>query len=179
MRFMVERFLQGLERFDAWICAWCSRIVGILMAIIASIMFIAVLMRYVFNAPIPWSEDMTGFFLVWMVLLGAAPAMRDRLHVSIDILIEKIPERAQVVGRILGLLIVCFVIWIMVTYGFPFAMKAMNRVMSSLEWLKFGYAYLALPIGYGLMLPICLELIIKDLLKLRELTRASGRRSAR
>ena len=150
-----------------------------LMAIIASIMFIAVMMRYVFNAPIPWSEDMTGFFLVWMVLLGAAPAMRDRLPVSIDLLIEKIPGRAQVIGLILGLLIICFVIWIMVTYGFPFAMKAMNRVMSSLEWLKFGYAYLALPIGYGLMLPVCLELIIKDVLRLRELVRTTRTRSAR
>lgn len=155
--------IDALERFNSRICQWCSTIVGVLIGVIASIMFIAVTMRYVFNAPIPWSEDMTGFFLVWMVLIGAAPALRDHLHVSIDLIIEKLPIMIQTIFRMISLLIISFVIWIMIYYGFPFAMKAMNRVMPSLEWLKFGYAYLALPVGYGLMIPVALELLLKDL----------------
>ena len=173
----MKNFFHVLEKFNAKLCQWCNTLVGVLMGVIAIIMFSAVVLRYVVNSPIPWSEDMTGFFLVWLVLLGAAPAMRNKLHVSIDLVVDKLPVKLQVISRLLSLLIICFVIWIMVYYGFPFAFKAMNRVMPSLEWLKFGYAYLALPIGYSLMLPICLELFINDYVTIKQLITSSRARN--
>ena len=46
----------------------------------------AVFMRYVMNAPLRWSEDVTGWLLVSLIMLGAAEAYRRNTHISIDLL---------------------------------------------------------------------------------------------
>ena len=46
----------------------------------------AVFMRYVVNAPLRWSEDVTGWLLVSLIMLGAAEAYRRNAHISIDLL---------------------------------------------------------------------------------------------
>ena len=46
----------------------------------------AVFMRYVMNTPLRWSDDVTGWLLVSLIMLGAAEAYRRNAHISIDLL---------------------------------------------------------------------------------------------
>ncbi|MFQ3621347.1 MAG: TRAP transporter small permease subunit, partial [Spirochaetales bacterium] len=82
-------------------------------------MFSAVFFRYVLVSPIVWSEEITGFFLVWMVLLGAPVGYRTKEHVAIDFLTKKIPLHYQPFIRILHALIILFVSGIIVFFGLP------------------------------------------------------------
>jgi len=45
----------------------------------------AVVMRYLVNRPLLWSEDVTGWMLVALVMLGAAEAYRRGDHIAIDL----------------------------------------------------------------------------------------------
>ena len=48
--------------------------------------------RYVLNDPSPYSEEAARYLFVGAVFFGAAAAVRDRSHVGIPILVEKLPR---------------------------------------------------------------------------------------
>ena len=47
---------------------------------------LAVVMRYVFNDPLIWGEELIVALLTWMVFLGAAAAVRSQMHIRIDVM---------------------------------------------------------------------------------------------
>lgn len=55
----------------------------------------AVVMRYVFNAPLLWSDELTGYLLVALVMLGAAEAYRKGDHIGVDLLSSKARGRLK------------------------------------------------------------------------------------
>lgn len=142
-------------------CTILTKVIGVILGLISVILFYSVVMRYVFNNPVTWTEDSANFLMVWMVLLGAPIGLRAGSHVSIELLIEKLPQLISKIVQTFVILIIMYVCWIILRYGWSFAMKGMRRIVPSLEWLKFGYAYMALPVGYGLMILICIEQLLK------------------
>ena len=65
----------------------------LLLAAMVAIVFAQVVARYVFNHSFPGADEAATFAQIWMVLLGAGYAMRQRLHVAIELVIERLPER--------------------------------------------------------------------------------------
>ena len=53
---------------------------------IAVMVIVAVLLRYVFNNPLTWGEELIVALLTWMVFIGAASASRAQMHIRIDAL---------------------------------------------------------------------------------------------
>jgi len=158
-----------LVRLNDVLCQVCSLVVTIGLAAISVILFAAVSSRYFFNNPITWAEDATCFLLVWMVLAGSVVAMRKRDHVAIDLLVEKFPSGVRHFLKIAVSLTIIYVCWFMVWYGVSFTKMGMQRIIPSMDWLKFGYAYLALPVGFLLLGIVCLELLVKDMIDFKQL----------
>lgn len=155
------------SRLNDLICFVCSTVVTVSLSAISAILFAAVTSRYFLNNPITWAEDATCFLLVWMVLAGSVVAMRKRDHVAIDLLVEKLPPIINQILKIVVTLTILYVCWFMVWHGVSFTKMGMQRIIPSMDWLKFGYAYLALPVGFFLLALICLELLVDDLIGLR------------
>ncbi|MDE4176621.1 TRAP transporter small permease [Phaeobacter sp. PT47_59] len=55
----------------------------------------AVFMRYLVNRPLPWSDDVTGWMLVSLIMLGAAEAYRRNAHIAIDLVTTQLNPRAS------------------------------------------------------------------------------------
>lgn len=53
---------------------------------IAVMVIVAVALRYVFNNPLTWGEELIVALLTWMVFIGAASATRAQMHIRIDAL---------------------------------------------------------------------------------------------
>lgn len=49
----------------------------------------SVVLRYVFNAAPVWVDELVGFTLVGIVLLGAAATLRDGEHIAVDLLTSR------------------------------------------------------------------------------------------
>ena len=56
-------------------------------------------MRYVFNAPFVWQEEVQMILVVWIVFWGASAAFRTGNHIAIEILVDALPEKAQRIIR--------------------------------------------------------------------------------
>ncbi|BCJ86764.1 TRAP transporter small permease [Effusibacillus dendaii] len=59
------------------------------------LMFYEVVMRYVFNSPTTWVNEISTMFVVWGVLLGLSLGLRDNHHISVDILYEFLPGKVR------------------------------------------------------------------------------------
>jgi TRAP-type C4-dicarboxylate transport system permease small subunit len=53
---------------------------------IASLVLLAVVLRYVFNDPLTWGEELIVGLFTWMVFIGAAAAIRSHMHIRIDVI---------------------------------------------------------------------------------------------
>jgi TRAP-type C4-dicarboxylate transport system permease small subunit len=56
-----------------------------LLAVVSCLGLYQVLVRFVFNQPSPWTEELIGRLLIWTVMLGVAAAFRQGALVSVDV----------------------------------------------------------------------------------------------
>ena len=68
---------------------------GILLAVVWQ-----VISRYVLKDPASVTEELSRFFLIWIGLLGAAYAYRQKVHLGFNLIVEKQP--AERPGRSFG-----------------------------------------------------------------------------
>lgn len=55
----------------------------------------SVFRRYVLGHPLTWSDELSGFLVVAIVMLGAAEVLRKGEHVSVDVFSEKATGRKR------------------------------------------------------------------------------------
>ncbi|TEA79998.1 TRAP transporter small permease [Allopusillimonas ginsengisoli] len=65
------------------------------LAAVSVIITINVIMRYVFNASLSWSTELSGGLLVWITFLGAYRCSREQTHLSISLLSEHCSPRTR------------------------------------------------------------------------------------
>ena len=66
-----------------------------LMAGIVLVVSWQVLSRYVLNDPSSVTEEIARFLLVWISILGASYAYRTRMHLGLDLMVQKLPAESQ------------------------------------------------------------------------------------
>lgn len=109
-----------------------------------------------------WTEEAARFCLVWMIMLGAAIAVRMRAHFDIDLL----PEAKTVRGKMFARLVVdvtvaafaAIFLWISAIYAFD----AKNEV-SEITEMSMALMYVAFPLSAAGWLLFLGEQIYDDL----------------
>lgn len=147
----------GLGRINDGVCRICTALIMFLLAAIVVILFGSVFWRYVFNDPISWSEDAALLCMVWMALLGAPVGLRHGGHVAMEMVLNLFPGQVIRGLRALISLVVLATAVTVVLYGGGFVKQGFARIIPSMDWLSQGYVYLALPVGFALLIPICLQ----------------------
>lgn len=61
---------------------------ALLLVLTLGITGFSVIRRYVFGQPVTWTDELSGFLVVAIVMLGAAEVLRRDEHVSVDIVSE-------------------------------------------------------------------------------------------
>ena len=157
---MVGAAITGLGWINDGVRRICSWLLIALLVAIVVILFGSVFWRYFLNDPITWSEDAALLCMVWMTLLGAPVGLRQGGHVAMEMLLNAFPAAAIRWLRVLINLVILGTALVVVFYGAPFVKQGMARIIPSMDWLHQGYVYLALPVGFALLIPICLENIL-------------------
>ena len=126
------------------------RVVEIVLIGLLAIMLVAVSVqvagRYVFNYSIPGADEVATFAQIWMVLLGAGYAMRMRLHVSIELVVERLPP---LVARALLVPVAALCLWFLwVVFEGGLLLMEVGAIQTSPSLqLSMDMPYAMLPIG--------------------------------
>jgi TRAP-type transport system small permease protein len=63
-------------------------VVSLSLIALVVVVFLQVFYRYIFAAPITWSEEMARFIFVWIALMGTFLALKSKGHISIETFIN-------------------------------------------------------------------------------------------
>jgi TRAP-type C4-dicarboxylate transport system permease small subunit len=55
--------------------------------------------RYVLEQSGVWAPELAGIIFAWVVFLGASAAWKRGMHISIDVLVRRLPTAGQAVAR--------------------------------------------------------------------------------
>jgi TRAP-type C4-dicarboxylate transport system permease small subunit len=76
---------------------------------ISAVIFAQILLRNLFSIGFPWADELSRFLHIALVFLTVPVLYRERIIFKIDILIERLPERIQIVaGAFTSLICVSF-----------------------------------------------------------------------
>lgn len=63
-----------------------------LVAVLVLFLTISVVVRYVFNIGMAWSDEFARIVFVWVVFLGFAVAIRHRGNIGVELLVDRMPS---------------------------------------------------------------------------------------
>ena len=82
--------MQALRRLDRALARLEDAAITVIVAAMAVLLGVGVVLRYVFNDPLTWSEEFVVTIFVWSVMLGVPSALRSRMHIRIDALVLRL-----------------------------------------------------------------------------------------
>jgi TRAP-type C4-dicarboxylate transport system permease small subunit len=140
---MLHRFDRALLGANRW------ALIAILAAM-AVMVFANVALRFTSDRSLLWVEEASRYLMIWLTFLGGGPVLRYGGHLGIDTLQEALPRHAAAIrvaifAILLGFFV--FMVWVGVRYA-AFAWQQTTPVMQ----IPIGAVYLAIPIGFALMI---------------------------
>ncbi|WP_137893388.1 TRAP transporter small permease [Ramlibacter sp. 2FC] len=70
-----------------------------LLAVMVVLVFGNVVLRYAFNSGIVFSEEVSRFVFMWLTLIGALVVMKDKAHLGMSSLVDRLGETGQRICR--------------------------------------------------------------------------------
>jgi TRAP-type C4-dicarboxylate transport system permease small subunit len=137
----------GLDRLVAGMEAG---VIVVLVCVLTAVTFAQVAARYVLGDPLIWSEEAARYLFVWVSMIGAALALREGGHFGLDLLIRRVPALKPALGPMVTLVTSVFLVILLKT-GIDETKLASVQFAMTFP-MRMQWAYLALPIGAGLML---------------------------
>lgn len=123
---------------------------------------IQIIARVFFDA-LSWSEEITRYLLVWSTFIGAGCVYKKRGHINMSIIQDRFTGNGKKAVQLLVQLICCAFFVIAVYYGVIYMMKQGGQRSPALG-IKMSTMYMAIPIGFGIMLLHGVNIIAEILL---------------
>jgi TRAP-type C4-dicarboxylate transport system permease small subunit len=133
-----------------------------LSALIALVVFLQVVFRYLLRQPLFWSEELPRYLLIWMSFLAAALAQKSEAHINITLAIAPLPPAWRRAIRILTTLIILAFLGVLVYSGALVVGITIHHRSTALQ-IPMAAVYLALPVGAALMMLYLALQIVHDL----------------
>ena len=119
----MKKILKWLDdNIELYICVF-------LMSFMTLLVFVQVVMRYVFNNSLSWSEELARYTFIWLIYIGISYGCKLRKHIKID---------------------AAFAVYITYT-GFFYSMEQIQFDMRSAALkIPYQYIYMSTVVGFGL-----------------------------
>ncbi|MHB9099034.1 MAG: TRAP transporter small permease [Syntrophales bacterium] len=124
-----------------------------LVTLMALLVIAQVILRYVFNNPLTWSEELARFAFIFLAFIGIGAAYGRRRHMSIDAVLIELPPRLRriVEVSVAGLATAFLVAVIGITARTILDLYRMEVTTPALE-LPMAYIYLIIPLGLSALI---------------------------
>ena len=129
-----------------------TRILSVVLIFLMAVMVLdvtwQVFTRFILRDPSGFTEELAGFLLIWIGLLGASYAYYVKAHLGIDVLTSGLSGVKRKISEILVAgTVLLFALFVLVMGGWrlvdlTFTLKQISPVMG----IPMGYIYLVLPL---------------------------------
>ncbi len=124
----------------------------VLLVSVTSIAGLSVFCRYVLNNPIHWSEEISRYILIWLTMVAASIAIKERSHIRLTAFVGRLPNFISIIIEIVILLIIIGVLIIVTKYSWIMVVKNSSRTYSPSIAISMIWPHTALPVGFSLII---------------------------
>ena len=143
--------IETLRKLDEFLEKALHYISGLLLMTIATIVFVAVVMRYVFNEPPLWADEAPRVFFLWMTYLGIAVATKRGRNIRVTHFIDKFAPKPRVILETFMHCLVLIMLGTLIWYSIPILKLQAGGSMLSTGW-SFLWLFTPVTVGSILML---------------------------
>jgi len=151
---MIEPHLAGNDRStrESVDLRILTLIGSLLLAATVSLTFGQVLLRYFFNNPQTWAEEVGRYLFIWITFLGAAVAFARDTHIRVDAVIALLGSKVARRGDLFRRLVEAAAVAMLLYSGILVAWKHRNASFYTMPDMPQVIFYFAVPVGSALAL---------------------------
>lgn len=153
--------MKALERVSAALAQAAGTLAKLLLSFVVCILFLQVVLRFGFNAALPWPEEASRYAMIWVVMLVGSALVRDEQLITVDFFDRFWPRRVIAVRNVLYRVLLFVVLAVLMVEGWKQAATAWPRTTAATQ-ISWFWPYLAVPLGAGLMLFQMAFLVVRD-----------------
>jgi TRAP-type C4-dicarboxylate transport system permease small subunit len=120
-----------------------------LMGILVLDVLWQVISRYILRSPSSFTDELARFLLIWVGILGAAYATGKKMHLAIDIIINRFDiKRRRLIDILINAVIALFALCVMIIGGIHlmFILLKLGNTSAALS-LPIGFVYSVIPLS--------------------------------
>ena len=106
-------------------------IMVVLLVCMVCIMGLQVVMRYVFNQSLSWSEELTQYMFVWTTFISVSYCVKKRISIKIEQIINALPQPGQTGLRLFRHALVFVFCIVMIPYAVTYVQQAIDSEATS------------------------------------------------
>jgi len=127
-------------------------LISVLLGVATILVFAQVVARYVFNAGITWAPELVQHLFLWTVMIGASYGFKHGVHLGVDVLMKKLPEKPRRIMALVAVVISLGFTLYMAYLSFFYVRDAYKMELITVDlqvpqWIP----NLALPFGFTLI----------------------------
>ncbi|OCW56025.1 hypothetical protein AWJ14_12475 [Hoeflea olei] len=134
----------------------------VLLLTMLSVMASLVFTRYLFSYSPPWSEELTRFAMIWLVMLGGGVLSLFEDHITLTVFSDNFSPKLKILRNFVVRIILIATSAVVVVKGIKFA-EGMSGVFAWGLQIDMGLPAYSVVAGFGLTLVFNLILLVQDI----------------
>lgn len=129
-----------------------GNVIFVVYALMISIIFIQVILRYVFDYPIMWAEQISRFFFLWLMYLACSFSVLYKRNIKVDYLTQYLPKNLRLfLETVVDIVLLLFLIFIL-DKSWEISIKYMDKGVQTIPHLPRGMFYMSITSGTMFMI---------------------------
>ena len=162
--------MKTIKNLNTWLCRLENLFNSIVLVVILVVISMQIIMRYVFNRPLLWSEELSRYLYVWIAWMGCAFCVGTRSHISVPLLTDSLPEQVQKILAVAGNLAVTGALCYLIPHAMTYAL-GQKAFMASTVPVGRIWLFMALPAGLALTV---VQLVADTVIRILEVSGKGG-----
>lgn len=153
----MKRLISGLHKLEEYSLILCLAVMGI-------VLFVQIIMRTFFSAPLKWAEELARYLQIWITFLGIGYGIRRGSHIGMTLLKDRLPP---ILKALCGLIVdVAGFLAFIVLFRTSLQFLAHQNVVSTAMELPMQLVYLVIPVGAVIYMAYDVGMIVSDIRKM-------------
>jgi TRAP-type C4-dicarboxylate transport system permease small subunit len=155
-----------ITHFVTRLCDRLRRLAMALLVVFGAVMSVIVMLqiffRFVIYIPLPWSEELARYLMIWTGMVGSFVALREGRHIGVTLVVDRLPLRAAAWVSVFVQVATILFLSILAKQGLALALINLNQLSPAMRIPMF-FPYLAVPVGAALMIIELAAGVLQDL----------------
>lgn len=152
------------ETIDRWLTKILNFVVVTAFVLLVILVSMQVFVRFFTTSSLTWSEELSTFIMVWMVLFASVLVTRSHGHIWVENFIEKITGSTK--PLLLGISNAMVAVFLLIIiWGSFILLPTVHSQIAPATKISMSYIYLAIPLSMGLSLIYVIADIIREFIE--------------